>query len=267
MGNVFFQHNRTEVPDASEFEKHCHSGIELLYVVEGEGYYSIEGRKFPLKKGTMGMFRISEYHFVCPDSSCPYERYVINFDVDIPFGEAEKMRFLYCNEDAPLWFDSGTVDPAIPDAFRALSHAQKRFEEGSLSREALRTLQRALISSILLLLPGNRGAEEKQPENTLVSSVIAYLNDRLSEKIKLEELSGKFYVSKSYLCRKFRKETGISVLSYLNTKRLMLANTLLLSGIPANEAARKSGFEDYSVFYRAYKKQYGVSPRNSAKTE
>jgi AraC-like DNA-binding protein len=53
---------------------------------------------------------------------------------------------------------------------------------------------------------------------------------------------------------------GVSIFSYLTTKRIALAQQMLEDGTPAVDAAYQVGFGDYSVFYRAYRKITGESP-------
>ena len=42
-GGISFHHQRTETPDAGEFEKHCHSNYELLLLLQGQGKFVVEG--------------------------------------------------------------------------------------------------------------------------------------------------------------------------------------------------------------------------------
>lgn len=60
--------------------------------------------------------------------------------------------------------------------------------------------------------------------------------------------------------RKFKEETGYTIHSYIVSKRLFLARSLLSQGAPVMKAASQSGFRDYTAFVRAYKKQFGAPP-------
>ncbi|MBQ4611051.1 MAG: helix-turn-helix transcriptional regulator, partial [Clostridia bacterium] len=51
---------------------------------------------------------------------------------------------------------------------------------------------------------------------------------------------------------------------YIQQKRLMLAADLIKEGTPVAEAAAKCGYGDYSAFLRAFKKLFGVNPRDVA---
>ena len=62
------------------------------------------------------------------------------------------------------------------------------------------------------------------------------------------------------MMRKFKEETGYTIHSYLSNKRLMLAQRLLEEGASSTDACYGCGFKDYSVFSKAYKKLFSISP-------
>ena len=61
--------------------------------------------------------------------------------------------------------------------------------------------------------------------------------------------------------RRFRTLTGYSVHQYVREKRLLAAAELLRRGASAQEAGLRCGFQDYSAFQRAFKRQFGLTPR------
>ena len=97
-------------------------------------------------------------------------------------------------------------------------------------------------------------------EGELGARVIRYLNENITRDVSLDSLAKRFFVSKYYLCRAFKKHNGISVHGYINQKRVMYAKQLIESGETASGAAYKVGFGDYSAFYRAYVKLVGKAP-------
>ena len=116
---------------------------------------------------------------------------------------------------------------------------------------------------LLLLLSFLQPDAPYPAENELVGSLMKYLNEHLTESISLEEMARSFFISKYHLCHTFREHTGTSVISYLTTKRIALAQQHLEDGIPAIRVAELVGFRDYSVFYRAYRKIVGQSPSHA----
>ena len=93
-----------------------------------------------------------------------------------------------------------------------------------------------------------------------VKSIILYINNHYTEDISLDFLENKFFISKHYLCRAFRKATGLTIHEYIRRKRLTKVRELCESGLNISTASNQAGFSDYSSFYRAYQKEYGTSP-------
>lgn len=89
-----------------------------------------------------------------------------------------------------------------------------------------------------------------------VSCALSIIDQKFSEKLTVKSLSELVYVSPSTLYHKFRKELNISVYEYITKKRLSVANELIKEGKPLTSVAVTCGFQDYSCFYRLYKKHY-----------
>ena len=98
-----------------------------------------------------------------------------------------------------------------------------------------------------------------------VVALLQYLNLHLADPLTIDELAARFYISKYHMMRRFRQETGYSVHGYLTEKRLLLARQLLGQGCTPAEAAAQAGYQDYSTFSRAYKKQFGHGPSADTK--
>ena len=83
----------------------------------------------------------------------------------------------------------------------------------------------------------------------------------MSAELSLDALAGELFVSKYHLSHAFSREVGVSVYRYILMRRLMMARQLLTAGEPAGQVCRSCGFADYTSFYRAFKSEYGISPR------
>lgn len=82
------------------------------------------------------------------------------------------------------------------------------------------------------------------------------IDERYAERLSVEKLANELYVSPSTLAHKFSKELNISIYRYITKKRLSAARMRILQGESLTDAALNSGFNDYSCFYRLYKKYY-----------
>ena len=118
------------------------------------------------------------------------------------------------------------------------------------------------IIEIMYLINRISQFETANHYNRHVKDIIEYINKNFTEKITLDMLSEKFYVTKYHLCHIFKQSTGLTIQEYINQKRLMLACDLIRNGQNLIQASELAGFNSYSSFYRTYVKQYKKNPRN-----
>lgn len=103
----------------------------------------------------------------------------------------------------------------------------------------------------------------------LISRCIEYVKLKHVRRITSAELVALVRVSSSYLCRKFKTETGMTVVQFVNHTRVEEAKRLLVSSLrPLSAIAADVGFESESYFSRVFRKLSGMTPteyRNSSR--
>lgn len=102
----------------------------------------------------------------------------------------------------------------------------------------------------------------KAEEPGLVDQVLTYAEAHLAEKITLADVARVFYVSESTISQTFRKKMGVSFYKCVTQRRLIAAKALIRDGVPLEAISSRVGFSDYSSFYRAFRQEFGVSPRD-----
>ena len=100
--------------------------------------------------------------------------------------------------------------------------------------------------------------------NHQVDDILAYINQNIASPITVKQLAGEFYLSESYICRIFKSATGTTINKYINARRISIAKSLLSDGASVMEAYEKSGFSDYSNFFKAFTRAVGISPKKYA---
>ena len=104
-----------------------------------------------------------------------------------------------------------------------------------------------------------------QPE--LLDRVLAYVEEHLDQKITLADVAKHFWVSQSTISQTFRNKMGVSFYRCVTQRRLIAAKALILDGVPLETVGERVGFSDYSGFYRAFRQEYGISPRQFRKLQ
>ena len=107
------------------------------------------------------------------------------------------------------------------------------------------------------------GAEK--PE--LLDEVVNYIEANLAEKITLSDAAKRFWVSESTISQTFRQKMDVSFHHFITQRRLIAAKSMILEGMSMDEVSARVGFADYSTFYRAFKQEYGISPRQYRKMQ
>lgn len=105
----------------------------------------------------------------------------------------------------------------------------------------------------------------EKPE--LLDQVLTYVEQHLSNKISLADVSHYFFVSESTISQTFRKKMDVSFYRYVTQRRLIAAKKLIEQGTSLESVSEQVGFSDYSSFFRAFKQEYGISPRQYRKLQ
>jgi AraC-like DNA-binding protein len=95
-----------------------------------------------------------------------------------------------------------------------------------------------------------------------IAHVLKAIHERPMQKWSIEALAGIAGMSRSSFCERFAALVGVSPLRYHNEWRLGLARDLLVrGGARVGDVGFSIGYESEAAFSRAYKAQFGHSPR------
>ena len=101
---------------------------------------------------------------------------------------------------------------------------------------------------------------EKQ-EQRVIAAITRYLREHLESEISLSVLSEEFHMNPQYISQLFKNEIGVGFLTYLTSIRMEKAKSLLLTtSLSVAEIAEETGYNDYRVFTKVFKKTEGITP-------
>ena len=255
--DILLHHSLNDLPQPNAFHMHNHAHMELYCFLRGRGVYHIEGSEYILEPGDVLIMHPSESHYIDLDCTQPYERIVLNFSEEFLLSlDPQGWLLLPFRDRAPGKFNlykSGEFPGGSEGYFRIMVSPQ-----GSPRINILCGLL-PLLDQICKLWQ-TRSEEEDAKGETMEYRIIRYVNRNLTKSLTLDEICEKYYISKSQLCRLFKKATGTTLWHYVTVKRLALAKQLLDAGEQPTHIYTRCGFGDYSTFYRAYVKAFGTAP-------
>ena len=249
-----------------EVALHHHDFYEVYFFLSGNVQYNIENRSYLLTPGDVLLISPMELHqpMFGPEHR-EYERIVLWIDKQFLEG------FSLPGESFTVCFN--TDDPGHSNLLRPegvarqfLTFLLEQLIAASTSREPYHeTTSMSYLAQVLVLLNRlalqQRNDDAVSTQDSTVYSVLGYINEHYNENLPLDELANRFFISKYHLAREFQRLVGTSVHRYIVQKRLVMAKQMLSSGKPSSEVYQSCGFGDYSNFYRAFKAEYQISPK------
>ncbi|WP_018126073.1 helix-turn-helix domain-containing protein [Desulfovibrio oxyclinae] len=247
---------RSVVESGHSFPNHTHD-VHSVAVMEAGGCYCSSGSY--VRKGELAMFNPGFVHSgIIQRSDTRLTYRVLYFDNDLLTDAARQL----AKRDALPEFRSVV-------ACDGLAHRELNVLGNTVAAGADRlTLDTALSRACAALLARHCELRPRVPdtqEPLAVRRARDYLNDHLSEKVSLEDLSRVTGLSRYHLLRTFRQCVGIPPHRYHTQIRLEQAKFLLRRGHPIAEAALQSGFSDQSHFANTFRRYTGATPRQYAR--
>ena len=247
---------------------HHHDFYEVYYLISGQVEYWVDGRIIKMQPGDILLINPMELHrpIVNPESPV-YERIVLWIQKKYleQLAPAEYPLSACFDQSLPNRIcPAGVERPVLKARMHDLVQEYYSREYGS-ALYAQGLFLQLMVQLNRLALHTDWEDRSEQPLSALVQKAMEYIHENIGQPLSLEEIAGKLYVSKYHLSHTFSREAGISIYRYIMLRRLLLARQLLSTGQSAGQVSLHCGFSDYASFYRAFKAEYGVSPREFGK--
>ncbi len=264
MSSRFVNTHRDTSYSNATVSLHSHNYVELLCCRETDGVeYLVGSERYRLQKGDIVFVPPGVSHRpILPEKMTqPYVR-------DVLWVSMEFMKYIEEQFPDP---GAGARDHSMPirTAGTRWEFLCDLFQNGVREEEEKRPgWEVAVIGNTLTIFANLKRAYIERSTGTvyaekpeLLDRITAYIETHYAESVTVSELARRFYVSSSTVSHLFKQKMGVSAYHYITQRRLIAAKTLIRDGVLLEDVARRVGFADYSTFYRAFKQEYGISPR------
>ena len=255
-----------ETAESINTNAHTHSSYEIFRVAQGYFYCTVEGTEYRLAPGDVIFILPNEQHVSALRPKAPvaangtYVRQLLRFDRE------------YLTEKFPDILDAFDKKTAGKRNYIPASLASKyaidiiftQLHEYALSDKdesdlMLRLCSLVLVTKISEIMKYEYSSDELHLKKN-IKKITDYINDNATAAINLDAIANYLYLDKSYVCRLFKRETGLTINTYINMIRIAMAKQMIIEGTLPRDAYTRCGYNDYSTFYRAFRRHAGMTP-------
>lgn len=255
----------------NEFETHYHDFNKIIVFISGQVTYIIEGKSYTLKPWDILLVGKNDLHLPIISSTTPYERIILWLNpLFLEEHNKDNCNLLNCFQLAT----EKRLNLIRLNRMNITSLKQNLSDlEGAMQDKAFGSyiLKNALFLQLMvkinrLFLETNFSKSiEDIKYDPRIEDILSFINSNLHDDLSIDIISEKFYLNKYYLMHLFKQETGYTLHSYIQKKRVIRAAELLKRGLQAGEVCSLCGFGDYSTFVRTFKKEFNLSPKQYCK--
>ena len=250
-------HNRDTLGAVTEL--HYHDFYKIMMLIEGDGSYTIQGRRYELRPGDVVLVGRGFAHKTEFVPGRVYERIIFFISQEF-LDRAGSLRTdfagLFSGREGHVLRPSPNAAAGLFGLARSCERELRSAEFGS-DAAAREDLIRILISIGRTLY---REALQPAPKDDKILQILRYVDEHLTEDVSVDDLAERFFISKYHMMRRFKSEVGVTIHQYQSDKRLLSAREMLRGGMGATDACFACGFRSYSAFARAYVKAFGITP-------
>lgn len=217
----------------------------FLYVVSGKGIVEYDGSIYNASAGQCLFLNCCNPHSYRSDPEDPWEVMWLRFNGT----SAQYYYSLFTREKCCVFIPNNPQSIKIILSQIINNNTHKTENTEIINAKLLTDLLTSIVTGYCIYKECSDKSKYK------IFSVRDYLDKHFTDAINLDDLAERFYISKFYLTREFKKEFGITIIRYILNKRMEYAKELLtFTDKTVEEISEICGFNDQSYFSRQFKK-------------
>jgi AraC-like DNA-binding protein len=206
----------------------------IHYVVSGKGIYMTDNNEpIYLKSGDIFIIHPHQKHIYMADQNDPWYYIWIGFDGSL------------------------SANFSLIPQTSSFSHPELFFN----IRDSINTIQgRSEYLCAQLMMIYYYLMPQKSHSNKYSELIRHQIISNYMIPITVEDIAKYCKIHRNYASRIFKKEYGTTIHAFLTEYRMKKAYDFLSEGFSVEDVSSWCGFEDYTIFSRAFKKFYNISP-------
>lgn len=244
-----------------EHRFHYHDFYELMIYFGKSAALTMEGKTYPVQHGDLVFVNMFRPHLLVPEWAGQDDCFVtahVGPEVLMAYGTQNVcLMDLFPIQGNPV----RTIGEAELQKYDRLlaGYRQTKVKSGEdlLIKAVIHQLMAYAYSDCFMGVHCSLGISR---DLTVITRIINYINEHLSDKFSLAALAREINYSESYICHLFKAATNRTISNYIQEKRIEVATGLLTRSIPINKVAEQAGFPNYSHFYKTFKRNMGCNP-------
>ena len=231
---------------------HTHNHVELFYIVGGNGQFLIEDHLYPVNTNHLVIINPNVTHTEVSLNAQPLEYIVLGVEgVELSITENSNGQFCILDH-----FESMDITSCLRNILREMELKQPGYED--ICQAFMEILIIRLMRSTGLSVPA-------EPQNAVgnhqCAAVRRYIDLHFKESLTLDQLAQEAHMNKYYLSHAFKREFGISPITYMISRRLEESKYLLAeTDLSMSQIAQLLGFSSLSYFSQVFHRTQGIAP-------
>lgn len=228
---------RRQCPSGWYIDRQNQQGYNFHFIFSGSGVFTKGGVNYSLGAGDIFICRPGDNITYCASTTDPWDY-------------------------AWVVFRCGTeLDSLLPADVIHLPNAEHIFKQmaNAVDEPAKEWLVSGLLYQLFAMLANVQG----QPcaEQSYLSKAVSYIEANYNQNLQVADIANMLNLNRSYFCRVFKRQMGMSPQDYIVSYRLEQAEKLLTSTkLSQKEIALQVGYPDVYALSRMFKRRYGIAP-------